>query len=115
MNILFAACRGLANPNNPGQTERSQRLRGIDLTVAPGEVVRWLPRPAAGKSTLLHIRRAADSARRGTVEIGCTDYDGGSPIANAPACGGAMWASRISSSHLRPSFGAGKYRPSTAC
>ncbi|SMX42507.1 ABC transporter ATP-binding protein [Maliponia aquimaris] len=45
-------------------------LRGIDLTVARGEVVALVAPSGAGKSTLLHIAGLLDTPDAGAVEIG---------------------------------------------
>ena len=51
-------------------------LRGIDLTVAPGEIVALVAPSGAGKSTLLHIAGLLDTPDTGTVEIAGVDMTG---------------------------------------
>ena len=51
-------------------------MRGIDLTVAPGEVVALVAPSGAGKSTLLHIAGLLDTPDNGIVEIAGTDMTG---------------------------------------
>ncbi|MGZ9810641.1 ABC transporter ATP-binding protein [Pseudoroseicyclus sp. H15] len=48
-------------------------LRGIDLTVQPGEIVALVAPSGAGKSTLLHIAGLLDVADAGRMEIGGRD------------------------------------------
>lgn len=51
-------------------------LRGVDLDLAPGEVVALVAPSGAGKSTLLHIAGLLDSADAGTVRLAGRDMDG---------------------------------------
>ncbi|MEM9417165.1 MAG: ABC transporter ATP-binding protein [Bacteroidota bacterium] len=50
-----------------------QVLQGIDLTVAPGEVVAITGASGAGKSTLLHILATLDKPDRGVLQLNDTD------------------------------------------
>ncbi|QFU09325.1 Lipoprotein-releasing system ATP-binding protein LolD [Rhodobacteraceae bacterium THAF1] len=58
------------NHNTPKEV---QVLRGIDLTVVPGEIVAMVAPSGAGKSTLLHIAGLLDSADTGRVYLGGED------------------------------------------
>ncbi|SPH17011.1 Lipoprotein-releasing system ATP-binding protein LolD [Defluviimonas aquaemixtae] len=51
-------------------------LTGLDLSVAPGEVVALVAPSGAGKSTLLHIAGLLDSADAGTVAISGREMTG---------------------------------------
>ena len=54
-------------------TRHVEVLRGVDLSIAEGEIVALVAPSGAGKSTLLHIAGLLDSASGGTVEIGGRD------------------------------------------
>lgn len=51
-------------------------LRGVDLALAPGEVVALVAPSGAGKSTLLHIAGLLDTPDTGKVEIAGTVMSG---------------------------------------
>ncbi|APE42897.1 ABC transporter [Sulfitobacter alexandrii] len=68
--------KGIAKSYNPGAPNEVQVLRGIDLQVAPGEVVALVAPSGAGKSTLLHIAGLLDTPDTGTVGIGGEDMTG---------------------------------------
>jgi len=76
MNDPVLRLSGIGNSYNPGQPNEVNVLRGIDLTVAAGEVVALVAPSGAGKSTLLHIAGLLDTPDAGTVEIGGTDMTG---------------------------------------
>lgn len=67
---------GITKGYNPGKPNEVTVLRGIDLTVARGEVVALVAPSGAGKSTLLHIAGLLDTPDAGTVEIAGTDMTG---------------------------------------
>ena len=48
-------------------------LRGVDLTIAAGEITALVAPSGAGKSTLLHIAGLLDGADGGTVHIAGRD------------------------------------------
>jgi lipoprotein-releasing system ATP-binding protein len=54
------------NPGTPGEVHV---LHGVDLVVAPGEVVALVAPSGAGKSTLLHIAGLLDAPDTGEVRI----------------------------------------------
>ena len=53
-------------------------LSGVNLTIAPGEMVAIVGASGAGKSTLLHVMGALDRPTRGYVVIA------GTPVATLP-------------------------------
>ncbi|MBI5157264.1 MAG: ABC transporter ATP-binding protein [Acidimicrobiia bacterium] len=54
---------------NPGSTDQVEALRGIDLTVAPGEFISLLGPSGCGKSTLLRIVGDLVTPTTGTVAV----------------------------------------------
>lgn len=67
---------GLTKTYNRGAHGEIQVLRGVDLTIAAGEVVALVAPSGAGKSTLLHIAGLLDTADAGAVQIGETAMTG---------------------------------------
>lgn len=63
--------------------ERLDVLRGVDLTVAKGEIVAVVGPSGVGKSTLLHIMGALDSPTSGEVYLEDTDVFAMSETARA--------------------------------
>ncbi len=57
-------------------SDRLDVLRGIDLVVAPGEIVALVGPSGAGKSTLLHIAGLLEKPDQGSVEIAGYDVAG---------------------------------------
>jgi len=48
-------------------------LRGVDLTIAPGEMLAIVGRSGAGKSTMLHVLGALDLPSAGTIAVNGRD------------------------------------------
>ncbi len=67
---------GVTKAYNPGKPGEVQVLRGVDLTIARGEVVALVAPSGAGKSTLLHIAGLLDSADAGHVSLGGREMSG---------------------------------------
>src|SRR5690606_3616562 len=67
--------RGIGKTYTDGAT-RHEVLSGIDLDVAPGELVALLGPSGSGKSTLLNIIAGLDEADSGTVEVNGHDLGG---------------------------------------
>lgn len=61
--------RGIEKTYNRGQANQVQVLRGVDLTLAAGEIVALVAPSGAGKSTLLHIAGLLDVPDAGEVSI----------------------------------------------
>ena len=76
MNDPVLRLAGIDKSYNPGLPNQVNVLRGIDLTVASGEVVALVAPSGAGKSTLLHIAGLLDTPDNGIVEIAGTDMTG---------------------------------------
>ena len=70
--------KGIEKSYNRGLASQVQVLRGLDLTVARGEVVALVAPSGAGKSTLLHIAGLLDQPDEGELRIG------GVPMQNKP-------------------------------
>jgi lipoprotein-releasing system ATP-binding protein len=68
--------QGLTKTYNRGRHNEVAVLRGVDLTLARGEVVALVAPSGAGKSTLLHIAGLLDSPDAGQVRIGGQDMTG---------------------------------------
>ncbi|OYU19726.1 MAG: ABC transporter [Rhodobacteraceae bacterium PARR1] len=68
--------QGLTKTYNQGRHNEVAVLRGVDLTLARGEVVALVAPSGAGKSTLLHIAGLLDSPDAGQVSIGGQDMTG---------------------------------------
>lgn len=67
---------GITKSYNRGKPNEVAVLHGIDLSLAPGEVVALVAPSGAGKSTLLHIAGLLDTPDAGTVAIGGADLTG---------------------------------------
>lgn len=65
--------QGITKTYNKGLHNAVEVLRGIDLSVAKGEVVALVAPSGAGKSTLLHIAGLLDTADAGEVRLAGQD------------------------------------------
>ena len=65
--------RDVRKSYNHGRPNEINVLRGVDLSVAKGEVVALVAPSGAGKSTLLHIAGLLDSADSGQVQVNGAD------------------------------------------
>jgi len=70
------ALAGITRIYNRGTAAEIRVLQGVDLTLAPGDVVALEAPSGAGKSTLLHIAGLLDRPDGGTVRIGGRDVAG---------------------------------------
>ncbi len=76
MNDPVLALEGITKTYNPGLPGQVDVLRGVDLTVAAGEVVALVAPSGAGKSTLLHIAGLLDTPDAGHVTLGGENLTG---------------------------------------
>jgi len=75
MNPVIEA-RGLTRSYLGGDGGTIEVLRGVDLSVAPGEFVSIVGASGAGKSTLLHLLGALDQPTAGDVRLEGVSYRG---------------------------------------
>ncbi|MEP4035744.1 ABC transporter ATP-binding protein [Pseudophaeobacter sp.] len=61
---------------NTGTANQIDVLRGIDLTLSPGEMVALVAPSGAGKSTLLHIAGLLDAPDGGSVKVAGQEVSG---------------------------------------
>jgi lipoprotein-releasing system ATP-binding protein len=85
MSEAMLDLRGVEKGYNRGKPSEVIVLRGVDLTVAKGEVVALVAPSGAGKSTLLHIAGLLDTADAGTVKLDGQAMDGLSDRARTEA------------------------------
>jgi lipoprotein-releasing system ATP-binding protein len=85
MSEPVLALAGVEKTYNRGRPGEVRVLRGIDLTIAPGEIVALVAPSGAGKSTLLHIAGLLDTADGGQVRIAGVEMTGRSDRARTEA------------------------------
>ena len=76
MSDLVLELSGIEKSYHRGKPAEITVLRGLDLSVARGEVVALVAPSGAGKSTLLHIAGLLDTPDAGRVSIGGRDLTG---------------------------------------
>lgn len=76
MNDAALHLSGISKSYMTGTPGEVSVLRGIDLSVEPGEVVALVAPSGAGKSTLLHIAGLLDTADAGSITIAGQDMTG---------------------------------------
>ena len=93
--------RGVARVHGSGPTA-VEALRGVDLQVAPGELVAVMGPSGSGKSTLLTLAGGLDTATSGEVLVEGVPLSGSTPP-GSPSCAGVRSAtSSRSSTCCRP-------------
>lgn len=85
MSELALALAGVEKTYNRGRPGEVRVLRGVDLTIAPGEAVALVAPSGAGKSTLLHVAGLLDTPDKGSVQIAGTEMTGRSDRARTEA------------------------------
>ena len=85
MSEAMLDLRGVEKGYNRGKPSEVIVLRGVDLTVARGEVVALVAPSGAGKSTLLHIAGLLDTADAGSVTLAGREMTGLSDRARTEA------------------------------
>jgi lipoprotein-releasing system ATP-binding protein len=68
--------KGISKAYNRGSASQVDVLRGLDLSLNPGEVVALVAPSGAGKSTLLHIAGLLDTPDAGIVSIAGQEVTG---------------------------------------
>lgn len=76
MNDVALRLTGVTKTYNAGSPAAVEVLRGVDVSLAKGEIVALVAPSGAGKSTLLHIAGLLDTPDDGTVEIAGADLTG---------------------------------------
>jgi lipoprotein-releasing system ATP-binding protein len=76
MSDLALHLTGITKTYNVGNPGAVEVLRGVDVSLAKGEVVALVAPSGAGKSTLLHIAGLLDTPDSGRVEIDGQDVTG---------------------------------------
>ncbi|WP_149588194.1 ABC transporter ATP-binding protein [Tabrizicola flagellatus] len=96
---------GITKGYNRGKPSEVIVLRGVDLAVAPGEVVALVAPSGAGKSTLLHIAGLLDVPDEGRVRLDGREMGGLSDRARTEARRGEV-GFIYQFHHLLPEFSA---------
>jgi lipoprotein-releasing system ATP-binding protein len=76
MSDPVLSLKGIVKTYNKGKSNEVQVLRGVDLTLASGEMVALVAPSGAGKSTLLHIAGLLDTPDAGQITLCGQDMTG---------------------------------------